>query len=162
MQLQGIENPTYTSTKSGHVFVCSASGIVAAKVDTIIEAHTRRDKAECFRDIGRYTHFTQDPDGLVRVAFPANIGLFKFPQMFHKRIVKKADGCGRIEFSTPPGGVANVSGAWDLLPINATQTMVNFSQRAIVPGWARFLPVEKYIQSRVTRMMEDLAALPKT
>jgi len=156
--MRGVDSPSFTAVFEHGVHVVNASGIVGATPQQIVEAHTQRDKASVFRDIGHYTHFGQEADGSVRVAFPARIGFFRFPQMFHKRVINQGAG-RRIEFTTPPGAIAEVKGAWDLIPINTDRTMVSFNQTATVPSWAKFLPVDGYIKSRVTRMMEDLAAI---
>lgn len=158
LHMIGVESSSFTSVFENGVHVISASGIVNATPRQIVDAHTQRDNAALFRDIGHYTQFVKESDGSVRVAFPARIGVFRFPQMFHKRVISQGTG-SRIEFNTPQGAIAEVKGAWDLMPINTERTMVSFNQQAHVPSWAKFLPVDGYIKSRVTRMMEDLAAI---
>lgn len=152
-----------TTTKSGSTYISHATRSVRPAISDIIDAHTSRDKAACFRDIGKYTHFdiveTSETHKVVKVAFPAKIAWFSFPQMFCKRATLRSAKHGRVEFWTPPKSVADISGAWDLDALPDGHTLVNFHQNVTVPGWAKFLPIESYIASRVTRMMEDLDTL---
>jgi hypothetical protein len=152
-----------TTTRSGSTFVSHASRSVKAAIPDILDAHTSRDKAKCFRDIGKYTFFEivekSDTVNVVHVGFPAKIAWFSFPQMFCKRTTLRSAKHGRIEFWTPPKSIADINGAWDLDALPNGHTLVNFHQSVTVPGWAKFLPIESYVASRVTRMMQDLDTL---
>lgn len=144
----------YHSTKTGSVVSCSATALVDATPKTIVAAHVLEKNASKFRDVRKYSKFAVGADGVIEVEFPARIAFFSFTQKFCKRATS-----GRIDFWTPADSLAQVRGKWTFQRFHG-KTMVEFEQIAKVPGWASIFPVEAYIRSRVTRMMQDTAALP--
>lgn len=146
----------YFSHRDGNVISCSANALVDATPRDIIEAHMLEKNASKFRDVKKYSAFRVDGDGVVNVEFPAKIAFFSFTQKFCKRLSFES-----IRFWTPEDSLAQVRGSWSFKRFHG-KTLVEFEQVTKVPGWATIFPLESYIRSRVTRMMEDTAALPAT
>ncbi len=145
----------YQSTKTGSVVSCAATALVDATPRTIMNAHFLEKNASMFRDVRKYSKFAVGADGVIDVEFPAKIAFFSFTQKFCKRATRD----DRIDFWTPADSLAQVRGKWTFRRFH-DKTLVEFEQVAKVPGWASIFPVEAYIRSRVTRMMQDTSALP--
>jgi hypothetical protein len=144
----------YHSNRVGSVVSCSATTLVDATPKTIVEAHVLERNASKFRDVQKYSKFSVGADGIIDVEFPAKIAFFPFTQKFCKRAT-----ANRIDFWTPADSLAQIRGKWSFKRFHG-KTLVEFEQIAKVPGWATIFPLESYIRSRVTRMMQDTAALP--
>jgi hypothetical protein len=128
--------------------------LVNATPRDIIEAHTLERNASKFRDVKKYSKFEVWKDGVINIEFPAKIAFFSFTQKFRKRVSFET-----IRFWTPEDSLSQIRGSWTLKRFHG-KTLVKFEQVVRVPGWATIFPLETYIRSRVTRMMEDTAALP--
>ena len=136
-----------------------ASASVPVRPETIVMAHTRREYARAFRDIGRYSRFRASGDSVI-TEYASRVGFFRFPMAVNKRVVRLAPGQVAIDFWTPPGSTASFDGRWTVRALpDGKGSAVHLEQTLDVPAWARFLPVEGAVRGRIERAFEDTAAL---
>lgn len=148
----------YQVAREGGELGVSATALLPVPAERIIRAHLSPVHASSFRDIQSYTKFEVE-GAVVRTEYPARIGPLKMLMKVHKRYVPETTERQCIEFWTAPDCLASFRGRWTVRPVGVASSHVTLNQAVSVPGWARWLPVESYLKSRVTRAFEDLERL---
>ena len=131
--------------------------------DLVVRAHQEERFAPAFRDIKKYTRFEHRDDGRIYTAYGARVGFIKFCMEVVKRVRRDPADTDTtvIEFCTADGCLATFRGEWRVSrdKNNNNGSIVSLQQTVSAPSWARVLPVEAAIRSRVANAIDDMHAL---
>ena len=142
--------------------VTASHRLRSTPMDLVVRAHEDRSFAPAFRDIKKYSRFEVDDDGSIHTAYDARVGFLKFPMEVVKRVRRLDDGTTAVVgFETSDACLASFQGEWKVRrdPDNPAGSIVDLAQTVAVPSWARFLPIEAAIRSRVQNALVDMDAL---